>query len=125
MISKIEKITIYVDSQEDAKAFWTEVMGFVVTAEEPMGPGAMWLEVSPQQGIDCTAIVLYSKRLMQDRSPESVAHPSIIFGVDDIYQLWQKMQQYGVETSEIQQYSFGKMFDFRDNEGNPYMVRGV
>jgi lactoylglutathione lyase len=123
MITKIDKITIYVESQDEAKAFWTEKMGFVVTVEEPMGPDARWIEVSPQ-GIDLTSIVLYSKQLMQLQSPESIAHPSIMFASADIDQLWEKLQQEGVETSEIQQYPFGKMFDFRDNEGNPYMVRG-
>jgi lactoylglutathione lyase len=123
MITKIDKITIYVESQEEAKAFWTEKMGFVVTADEAMGPDARWIEVSPQ-GNDLTTVVLYSKQLMQQQSPESVAHPSIMFSSTDIDQLWQKLQLDGVEISEIQKYPFGKMFDFRDNDGNPYMVRG-
>jgi lactoylglutathione lyase len=123
MITKIDKITIYVESQEEAKAFWTEKMGFVVTADEAMGPDARWIEISPQ-GNDLTTIVLYSKQLMQQQSPESVAHPSIMFSSADIDQLWQTLQLDGVEISEIQQSPFGKMFDFRDNEGNPYMIRG-
>jgi lactoylglutathione lyase len=123
MITKIDKLTIYVESQDEAKAFWTEKMGFVVTAEEPMGTDASWIEISPQ-GNDLTSIVLYSKPLMQQQSPESVAHPSIIFASSNIDQLWDSLQQSGVELSDIQQCPFGKMFDFRDNEGNPYMVRG-
>ena len=123
MITKIDKITIYVESQDEAKAFWTEKMGFVVTADEAMGPDARWIEVSPK-GNDLTTIVLYSKQLMQQQSPESVAHPSIIFTSADIDQLWQRLQLEGVEISEIQQYPIGKMFDFRDNDGNPYMIRG-
>jgi lactoylglutathione lyase len=123
MITKIDKITIYVESQEEAKAFWTEKIGFMVTVEEAMGPDALWIEVSPQ-GNDLTSIVLYSKQLMQQQSPESVAHPSIMFSSADINKLWERLQQEGVEISEIQQYPFGKMFDFRDNDGNPYMVRG-
>lgn len=123
MITKIDKITIYVESQDEAKAFWTEKMGFVVTVEETMGPDARWIEVSPQ-GNDLTTIVLYSRQMMQQQSPESVAHPSIIFASADIDQLWERLQQEGVEVSEIQQSPFEKMFDFRDNDGNPYMVKG-
>ena len=123
MITKIDKITIYVESQDEAKEFWVEKMGFAVTVEEPMGPDARWIEISPQ-GNDLTTIVLYSKQLMLQQSPESVAHPSIMFASPDINQLWERLQQCGVETSEIQEYPFGKMFDFRDNDGNPYMVTG-
>jgi len=30
-----------------AKAFWTEMAGFVVAADHPMGPHARWLEAAP------------------------------------------------------------------------------
>lgn len=124
MISKIDKLTIYVDSQDDARSFWTEKMGFSIVADEPMGPDARWLEVSPQNGSDVTTLVLYSKHIMQDQSPESIAHPSIMFSSADIEGLWNRLHENGVETSDIQDYNSYKMFDFRDNEGNPYMVRG-
>ncbi len=36
MITKIEKVTIYVENQTEAKAFLTEKMGFSVAFEMPM-----------------------------------------------------------------------------------------
>lgn len=47
MIKKIGKITIYVNNQEEAKAFWTEKLNFVIKLERPMGPNMTWLEVGP------------------------------------------------------------------------------
>jgi lactoylglutathione lyase len=123
MITKIEKVTIYVESQEEAIRFWTEKMGFVVTFEQQMGPDAKWVEISPNGDTSLTTLVLYSKQLMLQQSPENVSHPSIIFNTSDIEALWEKLQADNVEISEIQQFPFGKMFDFKDNEGNPYMVR--
>ena len=49
MIRKIGKITIYVNNQEEAKAFWTEKLNFVIKLERPMGPNMTWLEVGPNE----------------------------------------------------------------------------
>ena len=57
MIHAISKITLYVNNQEEAKAFWTEKAGFEVRAEEQMGPDMKWIEVGPAQG-DGTVFVL-------------------------------------------------------------------
>ncbi len=123
MINKIAKITVFVESQEEAKKFWTEKMGFVVTDEKPVSPDMTWLELSPQ-GSDSPAIIFFPKNLMMQRYPQIVAHPSIMFSAENIEELWEQLNENGVEISEIQENSFGKIFDFLDNEGNPYMVRG-
>lgn len=51
MIKKIGKITIYVNNQEEAKAFWTEKLNFVIKLEQPMGPNMTWLEVGPNEWV--------------------------------------------------------------------------
>jgi len=124
MILNIEKLTIYVDSQDDAKAFWTEKMGFIAVNDQPMGSDVRWIEIEPQAAPDIPTIILYSKKLMMKQSPEIVAHPSIIFSAIDIEQLWGQLKNNGVEISDISETPIGKMFDFKDNEGNPYMVHG-
>jgi predicted enzyme related to lactoylglutathione lyase len=123
MITKLDKVTVYVSSQEAARAFWTEKVGFVVSFEMPMGPGGTWLEVSPQ-GSNLTSLVLYSKELMLQQKPEMVNHPSIIFATDDAEATWAKLKQNGVKVTEIQKMPYGAMFNFYDNDDNVYMVRG-
>jgi len=124
MILKIEKLTIYVDSQDDALKFWTEKMGFHNVLDQPMGPDARWIEIAPNDDPSLTTIVLFSKALMMEQSPESVAHPSIMFSAIEIDQVWEQLKNNGVEVSEIKEFPYGKIFDFRDNEGNPYMMHG-
>jgi lactoylglutathione lyase len=48
MITRIDKVTIYVVSLEEAKRFWSEKMGFVVTVEREIGPDTERIEVSPR-----------------------------------------------------------------------------
>ena len=64
MINAISKVTLYVNNQEEAKAFWTEKVGFEVRSEEQMGPDMKWIEVGPAQG-DTTVFVLYDKKMMK------------------------------------------------------------
>jgi lactoylglutathione lyase len=122
MITKIEKITLYVNSQDEAKKFWTEKMGFTVTFEQPMGPGVVWIEVSPKNAE--TSLVLYSKAMMEQQNPNIVAHPSVIFSTDNIEDLHTTLTSNGVVVEPIQSLPYGKMFNFLDPDGNRYMVRG-
>ncbi|GAB6936241.1 hypothetical protein JCM14720_21620 [Calditerricola yamamurae] len=45
MIKQIATVTIYVEDQEKALAFWTETLGFTVYRNQPMGPAGNWIEV--------------------------------------------------------------------------------
>src|ERR1700730_8978835 len=46
MITNISLTTLYVLDQDDAKKFYTEVLGFVETADVQMGDGFRWVTVS-------------------------------------------------------------------------------
>ena len=123
MISRIEKVTVYVESQESAKRFWLEKIGFIVALERPMGPGMTWLEVGPK-GEGLTTLVLYPKQAMLQQNPGMVAHPSVIFLSPDIEAFHARITAAGVDADPVQTLPFGRMFSFRDQDGNRYMVRG-
>lgn len=123
MIARLDKVTVYVGSQEDAKAFWINKIGFVVTYEQAMGPGMTWLEVAPAKGQ--TSLVLYPKKSMEAQNPAMVAHPSVIFGAWDIEKTWTEYKSKGVDLDEIQKMPYGSMFFFRDPDKNRYVVRQI
>lgn len=123
MINKIGKITLYVNNQEEAKAFWTEKAGFVIKFEQPMGPNMKWLEVGPSDN-EFTTFVLYDKNLMKTQNPATnVGHPSIILSTTDIEKTYQEMKNKGVEVEELMRMPYGTMFNFKDQDGNFFMVR--
>jgi lactoylglutathione lyase len=122
MIEAIGKVTVYVHSQEKAKTFWTDKMGFTLTSEQPMGPNLTWLEVAPKRD-SVTTLVLYPKEAMQKQRPEMVAHPSIMFAASEIDKVWKTLKSKGIEVAEMQSLPYGKMFSFKDNDGNSYLVR--
>lgn len=123
MINKIGKITIYVNNQEEAKEFWTEKINFIVKLEQPMGPNMKWLEVGPNKE-EFTSFVIYEKQLMLSQNPEAnVSHPNIILSTEDIETTYAELKANGVELGELMIMPYGTMFNFRDQDGNNYLVR--
>ena len=122
MISKIFKITIYVDNQEEAKKFWVDKMGFEVRREENMMGQHKWLEVSPKDD-DSTTFVLYDKNLMKSQNSSiNVGHPSVMLYTKDIEKSYSDMKSIGIVVGEIMNYPYGKMYNFFDNDGNTYLL---
>ncbi len=124
LISRIDKVTLYVNSQEEARKFWTEKVGFTVILEQPMGPGMTWLEVGPEGTPFPTSFVLYPKETMLQQKPEMVAHPSVILASEHVDALRQRLVERGVQAEEVQMMPWGKTFAFLDQDGNRFMVRG-
>ncbi len=123
MINKIGKITLYVNNQEEAKKFWTEKLNFVVKFEQAMGPNMKWIEVAPSEG-EFTTFVLYDKNLMKNQNPNtSVEHPSVLLSTTDIEDAYNQMKEKGVEVGELMNMPYGKMFSFKDQDGNQFMLR--
>ena len=118
---KLDKVTLYVKSQEEAKKFWIDKVGFVLTFEQQMAPGMTWIEVAPQAGQP--SLVLYSKEAMQKMNPAMVSHPSIIFEAADVEKTHREMKAKGVDVADLQIMPYGKMFQFKDQDGNMYLVR--
>ena len=122
MIDKINKITIYVENQEEAKDFWLNKMGFVLRAENVMMGGTKWIEVSPKDD-EKTMFVLYDKNLMaQQNTSINVGHPSIILHSNDIEKSHEDMKKAGIKVEDIMNLPYGNMYKFLDNEGNSYLV---
>ena len=123
MINKIGKITLYVNNQEEAKKFWTEKMNFVVKFEQAMGPNMKWIEVAPNES-EFTTFVLYDKNLMKSQNPNtSVEHPSVLLSTTDIDAAYKQIKENGVEAGELMNMPYGKMFSFKDQDGNSFMLR--
>ncbi|MDU2147265.1 MAG: VOC family protein [Paeniclostridium sordellii] len=123
MINKIGKITIYVENQEEAKIFWTEKMNFIVKLEQPMGPKVKWLEVGPSED-EFTTFIIYEKNIMKAQNPDAnVGHPNVILSTDDIESTYNEMKSKDIQVEDLMIMPYGKMFKFKDQDNNEYLVR--
>ncbi len=56
-ITKVGRVMVPVADQDEAIAFYTEKLGFSVTADVPFGENARWVEVGPPGGGAAIALV--------------------------------------------------------------------
>ncbi|WP_139376865.1 VOC family protein [Halobacillus salinus] len=121
MFTKVGQIMLYVDNQDEAELFWTEKLGFVVTAREEM-EGMKWIEVAPQEGAE-TTIVLHDKEVVSKMSPEvNLGTPSLMFYTKDFDQLHSDLKNKEITVGEIVGMPSGRVFNFADNENNYFAV---
>ena len=115
--------SIFVDNQEEALQFYTDILGFKKKIDEPVGEGFRWLTlVSPNQP-DGAQLVLepngnpiasdYQQRLFEANIPITM------FGVENVQQTYDALTQKGVLfTVEPTTMSSAKMAIFNDTCGN-------
>ncbi|WP_059748149.1 VOC family protein [Staphylococcus haemolyticus] len=115
--------SIFVDNQEEALQFYTDILGFKKKIDEPVGEGFRWLTlVSPNQP-DGAQLVLepngnpiagdYQQRLFEANIPITM------FGVENVQQTYDALTQKGVHfTVEPTTMGSAKMAIFNDTCGN-------
>ena len=115
--------SIFVDNQEEALQFYTDILGFKKKIDEPVGEGFRWLTlVSPNQP-DGAQLVLepngnpiagdYQQRLFEANIPITM------FGVENVQQTYDALTQKGVHfTVEPTTIGSAKMAIFDDTCGN-------
>lgn len=97
---KIKLTSVYVDDQEKAMRFYTEVLGFVKKADFSQGP-YRWLTVASPEDPDGTELQLvlndnpaakaYQQAMFQQRQP------AVMFYTDDIQADYERMKERGAE----------------------------
>lgn len=99
---KIKLSSVFVDDQDKALKFYTEVLGFVKKTDIPVG-GARWLTVVSPEGPDDIELVLepngnpaaktFQKAIFEQGIPLTA------FAVEDIQKEYQRMEKLGVVFS--------------------------
>ena len=97
---KIKLTSIYVDDQEQALRFYTDVLGFVKKADVTQGP-FRWLTVASAEEPDGTELQLalndnpaakdYQQAMFEQ------GQPAAMFQVDDVQQEYERMKASGAD----------------------------
>ena len=97
---KIKLTTVYVDDQEKALRFYTDVLGFVKKADFSQGP-YRWLTVASPEEPDGTQLQLErnddpaAKAFQQARFQQG--QPAVMFYSDDVQHDYERMRALGAE----------------------------
>jgi catechol 2,3-dioxygenase-like lactoylglutathione lyase family enzyme len=101
---RIHITSVFVDDQEKALRFYTEVLGFVKKHDVPLGDTARWLTVVSPEDPDGTELLLepsghpavgpYKTALVQD------GIPATSFAVDDVPAEYERLRGLGVAFTQ-------------------------
>jgi len=119
MITCARSIPLYVRDQQKAVDFYVGKLGFEKRRDEPMGPGARWIELAPR-GAE-TVLVPFTPPGSEDRIG---TFSGIVFDSDDIEGTYRDLVAKGVEfTQPPQLQPWGmKMALFQDPDGNGFVL---
>jgi predicted enzyme related to lactoylglutathione lyase len=123
MITKLSHATVYVLDQDEAKAFYTEKLGFTVRNDVSMD-GFRWLTVGPESQPDVEIILMpagsnpESGEQMRALVSKGALGPGVL-ATDDCHQTYKELSAKGVEfIQEPADRPYGIEAVFRDNSGN-------
>ena len=101
---RIHVTSVYVDDQDRALAFYTDVLGFVTKTDFPLGDGNRWLTVVSPEEPDGTQLLLepaehpavapYRQALREDGIPATA------FAVDDVNAEFKRLRDRGVTFTQ-------------------------
>ena len=119
---KIDLTSVFVDDQEKALKFYTEVLGFVKKADFPVGK-YKWLTVVSPEAPDCVELVLEPSDNPATRTFKKAVYeqgiPYMSFGVEDIQAEYERLKNLGVVfTSEPTNLGPAILAIFDDTCGN-------
>jgi predicted enzyme related to lactoylglutathione lyase len=118
MIKLLKFCTIPVSDQDRALAFYTEKLGFKVSADQRFDESQRWIEL--QIGNSATGVVLFTPPQHADRIG---THTGMSFKCDDLEKTYAAMVERGVEfLGPPRRESWGASAQFKDPDGNLFVM---
>ncbi len=115
---KLELVAIPVSDVDRAKAFYEQV-GFHADHDHVISDELRFVQLTPP-GSACSIALGVG---VTDAAPGSVQGMQVV--VDDIVAAHATLAERGVETSDIQDFPWGRFVFFRDPDGNGWAVQEV
>jgi lactoylglutathione lyase len=123
-ITRVGTVSLFVNDQERARKFYTEVLGMEVRADEPLFPGASarWLAVAPP-GAD-TEIILYVPDDSWDHYRQVVGKSqALTLEASNMDEVHRTLTARGVKfVQEPQKQLWGTFAIIEDSEGNTLIL---
>ena len=131
---KIASAQLWVQDQEEALAFWTEKVGFQVSADVtlPEMGDFRWLTVSPpgQEDVSITLMAIPGPPVFEEETRQKIvdllargASGGLFFSTDDAQKAYEELKGRGVEfTQEPTEQPYGIDAGFRDPSGNHFRM---
>ena len=121
MIDSLATVCVFVNDQDKAKEFYTEVLGFELRQDSPMGP-SRWIAVAPKGAH--TEVILYKMdENWQHYSQVQGKSQALTFNVTDMSALHADLKAKGVRiTQEPDPQPWGTYMMILDQDDNALLL---
>jgi catechol 2,3-dioxygenase-like lactoylglutathione lyase family enzyme len=116
-IESFEIVSVPVSDQTRSKTFYSDVLGFDVVRDEPMGPGMRWIQLSPKGCATTIALVTWFDTM----KPGGLQ--GVMINSSDIDADHKELTGRGLLLSAINQEPWGRFAMFSDPDGNGWILR--
>ncbi|KAB7689900.1 VOC family protein [Plesiomonas shigelloides] len=119
----IGKVALVVRDYDEAIAFYTEKLGFILTEDTPLGGGKRWVVVAPrgQQGTQLLLAKAVGEQQVAAIGNQSGGRVFLFLQTDDFGRDYHTMQQAGVSFCEApREEAYGTVVVFQDLYGNKW-----
>lgn len=124
MITKVGTVSVFVEDQQRAKAFYTDVLGMELRTDAELYPGAQarWIAVAPADAE--TEIILYLPDENWSHYAQTVGKSqAITLTVPDLDAAHQTLKERGVVfLQEPEEQPWGTFAFIQDSEGNGLLL---
>ena len=112
----IAVVSVPVSDQSASLAFYTDVMGFDLMRDMPMGPEMRWVQLQPKTGGSSVALVTW----FDGMPPGGVQ--GLMVHVADIDAEHARLTGLGVAASPVDEQPWGRFTMLKDPDGNGWIV---
>lgn len=117
-ITGVRTVSVPVEDQEAALAFYVDTLGFTKIRDNPTPGGGRWIELAP--GDDNVVVTLEPAAPGTSRGAIGIR-----FSTDDAEAAQAALRDAGVDTDEVLRWpGVPPMFAFRDPDGNVFSITG-
>ena len=117
MINAIAIVSLPVSDQQAAKHFFTEVLGFDIIRDNPMGPGRQWIQVGPKGAQTSFTLVTW----FDSMPPGSLS--GIVLETADVVAEAARLKSRGLAISSVETQPWGQFATFEDPDGNGFVLQ--
>lgn len=117
-LQDISIISVPVSDSAEAKAFYTDVLGFKIVRDNPMGPGMQWVELSATGQSPTISLVTWFEHTKPG------GQKGLVLISDDLESDRQALIDKGLNVSPIDAQPYGQFAMFEDPDGNGWILQG-
>ncbi len=117
MIDAVAIVSVPVTDQAAAKRFYTQVLGFDLLRDNPMGPNQQWVQVGPKGARTSFTLVTWFATM-----PAGIL-AGIVLETADIVAEVATLKARGLAMSDLQDAPWGQFVTFEDPDGNGFVLQ--